>query len=380
MTQPTAATILHPVRFDATGMALPDQRDVLAARLATAQMQGGAPPRLLVLCHGWLTTGDAALSLYRNMLSAHPALMRGLLVAGVQWPSLPFADTAEPSQHTVIINDLKHLEKQEVADGDNLDLPPLAPPWEGRMPASSSPAAGMLWSVAGRVAGGFSPASLINYLSYRVMKNRAGVIGRDGIARWLASLPNGIELHLVGHSFGARALCAAVMAGKPGRVSSLTLLQGALSHGAFGLAGGGAPEGYFRPLISQHLVSGPVIVTHTHADRAVTTAYAIASHLLRQDAARLGKAGDRFGGMGANGALRLAPGELSDTVTRLLGPDRCHGFADGMVHNLRADGWISGHGDICNPAIGALLAEVVLGSRASGAQAKNGTFQQPGAL
>lgn len=47
-------------------------------------------------------------------------------------------------------------------------------------------------------------------LSYYEMKNRAGVIGQQGLGPLLANLagPSGApRIHLIGHSFGARLVC-----------------------------------------------------------------------------------------------------------------------------------------------------------------------------
>lgn len=68
------------------------------------------------------------------------------------------------------------------------------------------------------------------------MKDRAGHIGRSGLAPVLARLravAPGARVHLVGHSFGARLVTAAAAGGAGGTVGSLSLLQAAFSHYAF---------------------------------------------------------------------------------------------------------------------------------------------------
>ena len=78
----------------------------------------------------------------------------------------------------------------------------------------------------------------LRQLTYFQMKNRAGVVGRNGLGPFLgkiAAANTGIRINLVGHSFGAR-LVSFTLAGLPRRVvagESLTLLEGAFSHFAF---------------------------------------------------------------------------------------------------------------------------------------------------
>src|SRR4051794_21037160 len=75
--------------------------------------------------------------------------------------------------------------------------------------------------------------------TYWQMKNRAGVVGRRGLAPLIGELHQAspeLRVPLVGHSFGAR-LVSNALAGlpdsSPSPLGSLTLLQGAFSHFAF---------------------------------------------------------------------------------------------------------------------------------------------------
>ncbi|HWI32632.1 MAG TPA: hypothetical protein VNT50_14215, partial [Microbacterium sp.] len=91
---------------------------------------------------------------------------------------------------------------------------------------------------AGFSLGGFFDAArnLVNITTFYTMKDRAGVIGKKGIAPLLDRLHAGApdaKLHLVGHSFGGRAVTAAALAAAA-PISSVTLLQAAYSH--YGLA------------------------------------------------------------------------------------------------------------------------------------------------
>ncbi len=151
--------------------------------------------------------------------------------------------------------------------------------------------------------GGFTRAArnLLNLTTYYTMRDRAGTVGANGIAPLLEQLDgNGRRIHLVGHSFGARAATAAANATNA-PVHALVLLQGAFSH--YALAddwNGQGADGLFRAVPNR--IHGPMVVTHTKNDKAVGLAYAIASRLARQVAIDIGGPDDRYGGIGRNGS------------------------------------------------------------------------------
>jgi len=202
------------------------------------------------------------------------------------------------------------------------------------------------------VVGGAS--NLLNYVTYYQMKDRAGIVGRNGvnaaIQKVRASLPN-VRIHLVGHSFGCRVVTAAATgpATSPkGFVNSLSLLQGAFSHYAFSQKydASGKP-GFYRTLIDEGRVSGPAIITHTRADDAVGMAYAVASRAMRQIAAALGDKNDPYGGLGSNGAQKTA--EAREAKMPKAGAPFDQPLAKGTMTNLLADGLITNHSDVTNP-------------------------------
>ncbi|HEX6013504.1 MAG TPA: hypothetical protein VFY87_17220 [Geminicoccaceae bacterium] len=202
---------------------------------------------------------------------------------------------------------------------------------------------------------------LLNYATYYQMKTRAGVAGQ-GLAGLLEQIRRDrpkLRLHLAGHSFGARVVTAAALASSASvRLASLTLLQGAFSHNGFsgGFPFGGATgQGFFRAVVAERRIDGPIVVTHTANDRAVGVAYAIASRLAQQANADLGDAADVFGGIGRNGAVHTAESEAGT----LLPPGERYRFRAGTIHNLRADRFVADHGDVTNPAVAnALLAAI----------------------
>ena len=213
-------------------------------------------------------------------------------------------------------------------------------------PEEESGAAGVramgLGSFLGGITGG--AAKFLNLFTYYAMKDRAGLVGMDGLnplMRQVASVRAGLRLHLAGHSFGGRLVSAALRQGGV-KASSLTLLQAAFSHYGFSdrVPEIGGKAGFFRPALNQ--VAGPVLVTHTANDLAVGVAYAVASRGATQGAAGVGDAGDPYGGIGRNGALRT-PEAVSG---RLLQAGQAYTFEKGKVHNLEASAFVRDHGDV----------------------------------
>lgn len=238
----------------------------------------------------------------------------------------------------------------------------------GAAGGTASPAAGI-----GSLFSGIDNAfeNLLNVTSYYQMKKRAATVGATGVAPLIDALAASAtvqRIHLVGHSFGGRLVSAAAMASKTaaapeGKLRSMSLLQAAFSHNGFApagqLAGDNIPEGYFRSVLTQQRVKGPLLVTHTHADRAVGKAYAIASRISRQSASGLGGPNDPYGGIGSNGAIRVAAGEASTKLTALQAYGSSYAWEHGKLHNLKSDGLIKNHGDVENKHVAWAIASAI---------------------
>lgn len=202
--------------------------------------------------------------------------------------------------------------------------------------------------------GGIKAAAMnvLNLTTYYQMKDRAGTVGQGGVnavlRRVRQELP-AVRLHLVGHSFGCRLLSAAVAgadAGHSVKVDSVLLLQGAFSHYGFsGSYDDGGHAGFFRRLVGDKLVAGPIVVSHTRNDSAVGSMYPLASRLAGQVGQGLGDANDKFGGLGSNGAQKTT--EATNGLLEDVG--FAYAFGPGQIANLKADTYISGHSDICHP-------------------------------
>jgi hypothetical protein len=203
---------------------------------------------------------------------------------------------------------------------------------------------------------------LLNYLTYYVMKDRAGVVGKKGVnpllSRIQAGVPQGIRFHLAGHSFGGRLMTATVDGPNRLRVQTLLLLQAAFSHNGFAQKYDGQHDGYFLQVVQQRKVSGPILVTHSDKDEAVGTAYPLASRINRDTAAGLGDANDLYGGIGRNGAQHM--GGLAQDLT-LQAAQSPYSLADGKpVFNFNGDRVISSHSDVARPETAWLMAMRIL--------------------
>jgi hypothetical protein len=215
--------------------------------------------------------------------------------------------------------------------------------------------------VLGGVKSGF--LHLLNYATYYVMKGRAGDIGVKGVAPLLKKLRSSsadLRIHLIGHSFGCRVMAAAVNAlpeQDQFRPDTVMLLQGAFSHNGFALQGE-TDRGAFRDVIEKKKVRGPIVITHTRNDKAVGTAYPIASRINGVTAASLGDANDIFGGLGSNGT-QTADTTPERIMGTLLAVGGAYPFAAGVKPstpcNLKSDEFISGHSDIQKPEVAFVL-------------------------
>ncbi|HEV8581639.1 MAG TPA: hypothetical protein VGX68_21435 [Thermoanaerobaculia bacterium] len=204
---------------------------------------------------------------------------------------------------------------------------------------------------------------LLNFFTYYQMKKRAGLVGRTGAASVLRQihgrLPQ-LKLHLIGHSFGGRLVTAAADALGPAvPVTTLTLLQAAYSHNGLGQKYDGTHDGFFRQIVTQKKIAGPLLITHTKNDKAVGIAYPLASRLSGDVASALGDANDPYGGMGRNGAQKTP--EVDAAVAFLDRVGTQYRFKVGKIYNLNADEFIKGHSDIAKDEVAfALLTAVAL--------------------
>lgn len=210
--------------------------------------------------------------------------------------------------------------------------------------------------------------------TYWQMKQRAGIIGREGLGRLalarLAQDAKNTRVHLLGHSFGARLVSFSLsglpqtLIGERSLVKSLFLLQGAFSHYAFAdrLPHDASRSGALKGMAMR--VDGPLLTTHSLKDTAVGRSYPAASFVNQDDAAGAEEQESRWGAMGHGGAQAV------DAASEpLAAPGKPYDFEKGKWLNLDANqviihgGFPSGaHSDIVHPhtAWAALAAAAIV--------------------
>jgi hypothetical protein len=177
----------------------------------------------------------------------------------------------------------------------------------------------------------------LNYLAYYEMKKRAGTVGQNGVGPLLDRLADNVQrVHLVGHSFGCRVVTAAAATSRTDKLQSMSLLQAAFSHNSFSKS----MNGFFRTVVDNQRIKGPIVVTYTPNDRAVGIAYPAASRLAGTVASAFGDANDKFGGLGRNGAQKMEPDEVVQGVDQLLAVGSSYSWRSGRFHNLESSKYI----------------------------------------
>ena len=337
-----------------------------------------------VFCHGWLydraeARADAArfFSLLDGALAPLRGRLRPLRVA-LHWPSKPFAE--EPSEPPGPPADatrspagpgwpelLRGLDPARLTPGRFSQLLlTMAEAEIPRGPEEELELDRLLRSLREPTVRGGLPISPAHALSFWIMKRRAGEVGerlgREHLGPLLARLGNdGPRLHLIGHSFGAKVLTSAVLAGLAPR--SLTLLLAAFSAFAFAEEVPGTDRpGHYRPLLSERRVSGPIVVLHSAHDRALGSIYPAVTGTGQLDRApnpgRLGHvrevvAASALGFAGARGVLAPQFDLLEVQRTGLPRQPVINVNASQVVRDSQ---WLLGaHRDIYHPEIATLI-------------------------
>ncbi len=243
-----------------------------------------------VFCHGWLNDQAEARQGAQRFFAHLDAALRPLgdrvvsLRVAVHWPSKPLA-APEPERGArrreaspEPLGSLGDLARRQPGTLARLIPPlceaevPLGPEEEIELDALVRQARD------GALRGGMSLAPL-HALSFWLMKRRAGQVG-ERLGRELLAPAFGVlgdrapRLHLVGHSFGAKLVSSAVLGGL--RPESLVLLLGAFSAFAFAEEVPGTKRpGFYRRVLAERLVAGPIVALRSEHDRALNTLYPV---------------------------------------------------------------------------------------------------------
>ncbi|HMG04318.1 MAG TPA: hypothetical protein VK581_02580 [Chthoniobacterales bacterium] len=242
------------------------------------------------------------------------------------------------------------------------DPAPAPAPATGSNPTDGAgSAASFLGNVFSKAANAVS--SLMNLTTYFEMKKRAGNVGKVGVAPLIDKLAAQVErVHLMGHSFGGRVVTAAAANSTTKKLHSMALLQAAFSHNGFSKK----KNGFFRSVVDNKRVNGPIFVTHTKNDKAVGLAYPAASKISNDQSSAFGGPDDPFGGLGSNGAQQMETGEIFETTNTLQSVGGAYQWQAGHFHNLDSTKFIidpkggDAHGWIFVPEVAWAISRAII--------------------
>lgn len=210
----------------------------------------------------------------------------------------------------------------------------------------------------------------LRQLSYWKMKNRAGIVGQEGVGPLISRIAAndeipGIRFHLVGHSFGARVVSYALAGGStttPSPIKSVTLLEAAFSRFAFSdplpfdPATDSAPAGKGALAGNLARVDGPFTVCWSSHDSALGVMYPLASMAAHDDRAGINDPLFRWRAMGSLGAYEEPGVNVDEVGTK-------YPFADGKILNVDASAVVQSggppagaHSDIFHPELAWIVA------------------------
>lgn len=172
--------------------------------------------------------------------------------------------------------------------------------------------------------------------SYYEMKARAGEVGQRGLGPLLERLHGGalaVQVHLIGHSFGARLVSfalAGISSGAASPIASLCLIQGAFSHWSFAHRAD-TPFGTAGALNEYaNRVHGSLVATFSEHDWAVCRWYPKASYLAQQDTSGEVDPDSQWGAMGSDGFQGVSPAAVLD----LLQPGQPYPIRPGSFYRI----------------------------------------------
>jgi hypothetical protein len=194
------------------------------------------------------------------------------------------------------------------------------------------------------------PRQIVRGASVYLMKDRAGTVGASGVGPMVRDLLaiDGVRVHLMGHSFGAKVVLSALtVPSHPRQVESLLLLQPAINHLCFADNVDGRTGGY-RPALDR--VVRPILSTFSSEDRPLANFF----HLgVRRDAdlaeQRIAGAPSKFAALGGFGPGGLLDGE--SVTIEIPDPPAPYPAKEDGVKICALDGSadrITGHGDVRN--------------------------------
>lgn len=363
------------VHFDDAGKAM------FPSEVAGLVEAASSATDVILVSHGFRNNEADATALYASLLASLRPQVRTLmparrfLVAGIYWNSKAFPEDVNLNELRETVSEPAQKSALDAA-GQVLARPAFDHPAQCEFvshvisvldsaKAETSEGLDLVRSKDGaEILKALGPGTMLgavgrflNMTTWYVMKNRAGVVGAQGVADVVRQL-RGVRIHLAGHSLGGRlmASCAKSLAATGEKIDSMTLLEAAFSHYGFSPNNGHGLAGNFRDVIAKQVVRGPLLSTYSAMDEVVGKVYAIASRLAHDNVKAIGDSHDEFGGIGRNGALRTP----ESVFLELHQAGAAYSFAAGKVTNLDgSDGLIRSHGDVTNPNVTWALASAM---------------------
>ncbi|RAG86440.1 serine/threonine protein kinase [Streptacidiphilus pinicola] len=388
------------VAFDEQGQLTSGGDELLAAAAGASAAAAPGACNVFFMTHGWNNSEDSARTLYQNMFRLLSGMLgtnlSSTIAVGVIWPARALSEddpaveqAASPTDDVLSLAKVFPQQQDDVAAlGAALGAPQPAvagaaglyaqaralvtspaspvPGYDEDAPLVRGPGAGLgldLERLIEHVCG--NSLDIVRVFTYYEMKNRAGVVGQQGLGplvRELGAQVAGVRVHLMGHSFGARLVAHALVGlgdvenPQASPVKSVLFLQGAFSHFAFApaitQAATPGEEGPLAGLTAR--VDGPLLSTFTSADRALGAWYPMATMIQHEDLALLDHPANRWGAMGHDGF------QQANAVTALLAPQGSpYTFTPGTCYRLDANAVINAdqspfagaHSDICHPEV-----------------------------
>lgn len=313
-------------------------------KLATALPTGEERQRLYALLEG-LLDGDGAREL-------------ALLLANCLQAQAGSHETAVEDRVTPVAGDLLAAFQAAPAGpaaGNGGDLAPGGVLGGGAAGRAGPQGAGLLSLL--------DPRWALRIASVYQMKDRAGIVGGNGVAALLRDLQGASDkprpLHLVGHSYGCKVVLSALLhAGEDAQVQTVLLLQPAMSHLAFAdtIPDLNQPGGY---QVIPDRVKRSLVMTYSANDFPLHNVFHLALRRegdigdLRAAATGAGDPPNAYAALGGYGPrhageLRGEPLPPAGTLADLPRGGRPVAF-DG------SDNQIMSHGDVTSPLTAWLL-------------------------
>jgi hypothetical protein len=198
------------------------------------------------------------------------------------------------------------------------------------------------------------PRNAIRVTTVLMMKDRAGIIGRNGLAPLLTRLTaTGVPARLIGHSFGARVCLTALSSPSlPGKgVESLLLLQPAVNQYCFAASVPGLglmSKGGFVPALDR--IAQPVYTTFSAKDIPLHALFHLAARR-PEDRGEIRYAAEGLSEFSALGGYGPAGLPASDFMEETIHPAGTRYQIPERVRILALNGsagQISGHGDVAS--------------------------------